>query len=137
MLVQVKTGSKVLSVTPAPLLSISVYVLPSSFPPLVSVLLPVEALGPDRVQCVLALTESVFCANGVLEDLLCARGRDVKQPPGSVWVELLLVSTQSPHVHHPEHFILQRDEHESRIRDRTRSRSYLEPSHRSKWSVQS
>lgn len=60
MLVQVKTGSKVLSVTPAPFLGISVSVLPPSFPPLVSVFLPVEAFGPDRVQCVLALTESVF-----------------------------------------------------------------------------
>lgn len=40
------------------------------------------------------------------EDLLRARGWDVQQPPGSIGVELLLVSTQSPNIHHPEDFLL-------------------------------
>lgn len=50
----------------------------------------------------------VFCANPVSEDLFRAGGGDVEQSPSSVGVELLLVSTQSPHVHHPEHFFLMR-----------------------------
>lgn len=37
----------------------------------------------------------------VLEGLLSARGGDVQESPGRVGVELLLVTTQRPHIHHP------------------------------------
>lgn len=45
-----------------------------------------------------------------LEDLLCAGGRDVQEPPGCTGVQLLLVPTQRPHIHHPHHLPLDRCE---------------------------
>lgn len=45
----------------------------------------------------------------LLEDLLSAGGRDVQEPPGSTGVQLLLVPTQRPHVHHPHHLLLLRE----------------------------
>lgn len=42
----------------------------------------------------------------LLEDLLCAGGRDVQEPPGCAGVQLLLVPTQRPHIHHPHHLPL-------------------------------
>lgn len=46
----------------------------------------------------------------LLEDLLSAGGRDVQEPPGSTGVQLLLVPTQRPHIHHPHHLLLLREE---------------------------
>lgn len=42
----------------------------------------------------------------VSEDLFSAGGRDIQESPGCVGVQLLLVSTQGPHVHHPQHLVL-------------------------------
>lgn len=42
----------------------------------------------------------------LLEDLLRAGGRDVQEPPGCAGVQLLLVPTQRPHVHHSHHLPL-------------------------------
>ena len=49
-----------------------------------------------------------MCASSISEDLLRAGGGDVQQSPGGVRVELLLVPTQSPHVHDPLHLVLPR-----------------------------
>lgn len=44
----------------------------------------------------------------LLEDLLCAGGRDVQESPGCVWVQLFLVTTQRPNIHHSHHLPLLR-----------------------------
>lgn len=42
----------------------------------------------------------------LLEDLLRAGGGDVQESPGCVGVQLLLVTTQRPNIHHPHHLPL-------------------------------
>ena len=42
----------------------------------------------------------------ILEDLLGAGGGDVQESPGCIRVQLLLVTTQCPNIHHPHHFLL-------------------------------
>lgn len=46
----------------------------------------------------------------LLEDLLSAGSGDVQESPGCVGVQLLLVTTQGPNVHHPQHLLLRRGE---------------------------
>lgn len=46
----------------------------------------------------------------LLEDLLGAGGGDVQQSPGCVGIQLLLVTTQGPNIHHPHHLLLVRGE---------------------------
>lgn len=41
------------------------------------------------------------------EDLLCAGGGDVQEPPGRIGVELILVSAEGPHVQHSQYLVLQ------------------------------
>lgn len=53
-------------------------------------------------------------ASLLLEDLLCAGGRDVQESPGCVWVQLFLVTTQRPNIHHSHHLPLLRWREEQR-----------------------
>ena len=50
------------------------------------------------------LTSEPSCS----EHLLSAGGRHVQQSPGSMGVQLLLVTTQRPNIHHPQDLLLQR-----------------------------
>lgn len=61
--------------------------------------------GPRNVQYRCLSVVSMFRLL-LLEDLLRAGGRDVQQPPGCAGVQLLLVPTQRPHVHHSHHLPL-------------------------------
>lgn len=58
----------------------------------------------------------------LLEDLLCAGGRDVQEPPGCAGVQLVLVPTQCPHIHHPHHLPL-----EMWTKDKNSQKHYLDP----------
>lgn len=68
--------------------------------------------GPRNVQY---LCLSVVSMLLLLEDLLRAGGRDVQEPPGCAGVQLLLVPTQRPHVHHSHHLPLDDVEKRSQL----------------------
>lgn len=65
-----------------------------------------ECAGVPRNVQYLCLSVVSMLPRLLLEDLLRARGRDVQEPPGCAGVQLLLVPTQRPHVHHSHHLPL-------------------------------
>lgn len=65
------------------------------------------------------------------EDLLCAGGRDVQEPPGRIGVELALVSAESPHAQHSQYLVLQ-DRGRVRAKGRVRARHPLQDERRAR-----
>ena len=64
----------------------------------------------SQLACPMSACSSALLLFLLLEGLLRAGGGDVQESPGCAGIQLLLIPTQRPNIHHPHHLLLLREE---------------------------